>query len=117
MPSFPFFGFHNDFGKHHFSMIHLNISDFYYADHDNDEQFEWFYYSSLSEESGRPGDLPLQSDWNFFLDPEDEFAATRSDPDYHEFVQWADTQVSRPQRFLYDVLGNLLFHVSHEHLE
>lgn len=110
---FPFFGnfAYGDMGLLALGLGHTNmVTDFFYPEHDHYEHFEWFYYiASANEEAGHRGNFP-EGDWNFFMNHEDYFGMARSDLDYGEWTQYGYSQVSRPQRFLYDIIGKLMFH-------
>lgn len=113
---FPFFGnfAYGESGSLALGITHLNLTDFVYPDHDHYEAYEWFYNATyINEESGRPGNLP-EADWNFFINHDDYFALVRTELEYHDWVQHGNAQVSRPQRFHYEYIGN---HMFHEYLE
>lgn len=79
---------------------------------------EWFHHATINEEPGRPGNFPLDSDWNFFLNNDDNYAIARSDGgEYYDWVNWGRDQVLRPQRFQYEFIGNLMYLVFHVLLE
>lgn len=98
-----------------FASFHINLSDFIFPEFDHYEHREWFCHATLNEEPGPPGNLPFESDWNFFLNHEENYGVARTDGggDYSTWVNWGRAHVSRPQRFLYEFIGNLMFREYH----
>lgn len=76
---------------------------------------EWFYAYSFLDDPGPPGNFPHDADWNFFVDHVDTCGIIRDTDDYEDWYDWGEDQVSRPQRFKYELHGKRMYQEYQKH--